>query len=85
MSKNGSVESLGTQDKSKSKGLSRAKSGDSSSVHTDEGLKDNEVRLYAIDEATGAMVERKEKIGFDKVQQDRMALIGKAQEIVKIE
>ena len=68
LSKSNSAESLGLNEKSKSKAVKQQQSDDSSSINTDDGLKDDEVRLYTIDEKTGEKIEKKEKIGFDRLQ-----------------
>lgn len=59
------------------------KGSETSSLATDEGLKDDEVTLESIDEETGQKIERKTEVGFDKLHQQRMLLIDKAHAIVK--
>ena len=41
---------------------------DSSSIHTDDGMRDGEMRIYVKDEKTGQTIEKKEKLGYDKLQ-----------------
>ena len=51
---------------------------ETSSFNTDEELKDDELTVNSFDEETGEVVEKKQNIGFDKMQKQRIELIDRA-------
>lgn len=67
-SKDHSEDSTSLKEKSRTKATKQKRSDDSSSMHTDDGLKDDEARVFTLDENTGEKVETKEKVGFDRLQ-----------------